>query len=528
MRKLIVITLLVSSFVYFTPLDNVAQAQEEQEPETFLNQTFSASVGEAGLTKDISLNVFEGELQVGIPAGRFSKPTILTLIKTSETTIPPIGLTLAGSIYQIDIPAEAFSAGKYYISLKSSGSNFYKQIYFFDKNTEAWRPLETNENFNKGLISSTVTFPFLRIAVFENPKKLVKGDASWYRYKNGLFAASPDFPIGTKLRVMNISNKKVVDVTVNDFGPDRAKHPTRAVDLDAVAFARLAPLSQGTMQVSVEKIFDTVSVPAPISKPVVSTGAMTIESKGALVLNSLDKKVLWSKAENTQMPLASLTKLVAIKTFLDTKPDLKKVVAYSVADEKKNNLYVLPSESARLKLLDKDQVTIKDLVYSSLIGSTNNTVETLVRVSGLTREKFIKKMNEKVVAWGAKKTHFIEPTGLSPQNITTPSDYAIIARQVFLDRLITEATTLPSYSVKTINTKRTHSFKNTNTLARDENSPILGSKTGYLVEAGYCLATKWPTSKDKNIIVVLFGAPNRNATVEDTKKLIAYAEQNIK
>jgi D-alanyl-D-alanine endopeptidase (penicillin-binding protein 7) len=526
MRKLSVIILVALSFLYVSPLVSITKADEIQG-EVLLNQTFTASVGELGLTRDLSLNVFEGELQVGIPAGRFSKPALVTITKISEPVTPPPGLAMTGSMYQVDIPADSFSPGKYYISLKSSNSSSYKQVYFFDKN-QGWRPLETNENFGKGLISTSATFPFLRIAVFENSKMLVKGDASWYRYKKGLFAASPDFPAGTKLRVINPANKKFVDITVNDFGPDRSKHPTRAIDLDAVAFEKLGSLGQGTMSVVIEKI-PTTPQASSITKvtPIPDSNSLSIQSKAALVLNSVDKKVLWSKGGETKVPLASLTKLVAIEVFLDTKPDMSKVVTYSVADEEKNALYVLPGESARLKLLDKDQILIKDLVFSSLIGSTNNTVETLVRVSGVSRDAFIKRMNKKVVSWGATETHFIEPTGLSPKNITTPKDYAIIARQVFLNDVIAEASVKPSYSLTTINTKRAHTFKNTNTLAREKDSPILGSKTGYLVEAGYCLATKWPTTKDKNIIVVLFGAPNRNASVEDTKKLVAFAEKNI-
>lgn len=528
MRRLIITILLVSSFSFFSPLVLTTQA-DEQTQNILQNQTFSASIGASGLMKDLSLNVFDGELDVGIPAGRFAEPTIVQLTKIPETTKPPAGLKMVGTMYQIDIPAASFHPGHYYISLKSSGSSAYKQVYFYDKN-QGWRPLPTNENFGKGVISTTSTFPFVRLAVFENEKILAKGEASWYRYKNGLFAASPDFPAGTKLRVINTANNKFVDITVNDFGPDRAVHPDRAIDLDAVAFARLGSLGQGTMQVAIEKIptgssSDTAVAP---TRALTSSSDITIDSKAALVLNSADNEILWSKGENTEIPLASLTKLVALKTFLDTKPDLKKVVTYSVADEQKNALYVLPGESARLKLLDKDQISIKDLVYSSLIGSTNNTVETLVRVSGISRNDFIARMNSNAAKWGATHTHFIEPTGLSPKNITTPADYAIIARQIFLDSFIAEVTVLPKYSLTTVNTKRVHSFNNTNTLAREKDSPLLGSKTGYLNEAGYCLATKWPTTKDKNIIVVLFGAPNRTASVEDTKKLVAFAEKNIK
>lgn len=500
---------------------------EEQGPETVINQTFTASIGEASLDKDLSFSAFNDEFQIGFPKGRFVKPTVITLSKIPETNTIPQGLTMIGQMYQIDIPADAFANGKYYISIKSSGSAAYKQVYFFDKN-QGWRPLETNENFGKGIISTGATFPFLRFAVFEDSKKLIKGNASWYKYKNGLFAASPDFPVGTKLRVINLDNKKFVDVTVNDYGPDRSVHPDRAIDLDAVAFKRLTPLGEGTMKVAIEKLnSEKLSrTPSP-SVPSVATNTSSIQAKAALVLNSADKEVLWSKGGNTQVSLASLTKLVATKVFLDAKPDMKKVVTYSAADEEKNSLYVNLSQSAHLRLQDKDQVTVKDLVYASLIGSTNNTVESLVRVSGMGREEFIKRMNQVVKNWGTKHTVFVEPSGLSAKNVTTPQEYAIIARQVFLDPVIADVSVIPEYTVTTTNTKKSHTFKNTNLLAREKNSPLLGSKTGYLEEAGYCLVTKWPTTKDKNIIIVLFGAPSRQASVDDTKKLVAMAEQLI-
>jgi D-alanyl-D-alanine endopeptidase (penicillin-binding protein 7) len=219
--------------------------------------------------------------------------------------------------------------------------------------------------------------------------------------------------------------------------------------------------------------------------------------------------------------------LAAVKVFLETKPDLKKVVKYSVKDEQYNFKYVSPAQSARLRLKDGDTVTVKDLVFSSLIGSTNNTVESLVRVSGLSRDVFIARMNKRVKEWGATQTHFVEPTGLSPKNVTTARDYVIIARVAFLDPIMATASVSPSYTVKTINTKISHSFKNTNLIARTKDSALLGSKTGYLEEAGYCLVTKWPTDKNKNIIIVLFGEPSRQASVDDTKALLAFANRII-
>ncbi len=484
---------------------------------------FEASIGQARLATNVSITAFN-VLEIGLPANQLSAPTILKVNQLNETVVPPNGLSMSGPMYQIDMPAANFRPGRYFISIKSSGSDAYKQIYFFDKNHPGgWRTLPTNENFGKGIISTYLTAPFARLAVFENPKMVVKGKASWYRHKNGLFAASPDFPMGTRLRVINLDNKKSVDITVNDYGPNRTVHPDRVVDLDAAAFARLAPLGAGTIRVAVEKIPEGAA-PAKTT----ATGEPNISSRAALILNSADNKVIWSDDADTVLPLASLTKLMAVKVFLDTKPDMKRVVAYSVKDEQMNAKYVNPAESARLRLADGDTVTVKDLVYSSLIGSTNNTVESLVRISGLKRAAFIARMNEQAKKLGATKTRFIEPTGLSPENVTTARDYAILAREMFMNPTIASVSVLPSYSLTTINTKKPHSFKNTNLLARESGADLLGSKTGYLTEAGYCLITKWTTPADKNVIIIVLGAGTRQESIDDTKALYEYAVPHIK
>lgn len=113
-----------------------------------------------------------------------------------------------------------------------------------------------------------------------------EGKASWYAYKKCLCAASPDFPKGTRVRVRSVSDPaKFVVVRINDWGPERDKHPERAIDLDAVAFKKLAPLGAGVISVTVEPLLPTdpdyrladqievvpTTTVAAIVKPVAST-----------------------------------------------------------------------------------------------------------------------------------------------------------------------------------------------------------------------------------------------------------------
>ncbi len=80
-----------------------------------------------------------------------------------------------------------------------------------------------------------------------------QGMASWYAYKKCLCAASPDVPKGTRMVVRRADDpSRFTVVTINDWGPERDKHPERVIDLDKVAFARIGNPRGGVMAVTVE------------------------------------------------------------------------------------------------------------------------------------------------------------------------------------------------------------------------------------------------------------------------------------
>ena len=81
--------------------------------------------------------------------------------------------------------------------------------------------------------------------------KRVTGFASWYKNRGGHFAASTEFKKGSILRVINPANGKFIDVTVNDYGPNKRKHPKRVIDLDKVAFGKIASLKSGLVKIVV-------------------------------------------------------------------------------------------------------------------------------------------------------------------------------------------------------------------------------------------------------------------------------------
>lgn len=94
---------------------------------------------------------------------------------------------------------------------------------------------------------------------------IITGVASFYGYEcegklmaNGrpfnprkFTAASYDIPLGTRVRVRNLSNDRVIEVVITDRGPNHRLH--RLIDLSEAGANRLGYKHQGLTLVSIEE-----------------------------------------------------------------------------------------------------------------------------------------------------------------------------------------------------------------------------------------------------------------------------------
>lgn len=504
-----------------------------------VNKEYQIKINKETIIKGYTAESFEKKIKLSLVPGTLKEATALHFIELHEGLPGNASSTLISEIYQYEfLNKQSYNNHKpFYIQLSYAKSDdFFKQVYFFDKTINGWRPLPTVDYPKENFVRSLIHLPFARIAVFSDHKKLTVGQASWYAHKPGNFAASPDFSKGTWLRVTNQANKRFIDVEVNDFGPDRKIHPERVVDLEKNAFMQIAELGDGVVKVAIQEIekknvvvkktaqvlgIKTDSASEKMEKKIDKNKTPEITSKSGIIINQKNGEIIWEKNSSQVLPLASLTKIVAISTFLESDIGLDTVVTYSVQDENYNYQYAEKSLISRLKVDEGDTMTVRDLIYSALVGSANNAVESLVRVSGLSRNNFISRMNQKAENWGAKSTKFFEPTGLDPRNVSSSLDYAIISRAVLKNSFIAKASILPKYVFATINTKIKHSIKNTDKIINSQVFNITGSKTGYLDEAGFCLMTSVEEDGNK-VIVVTLGSATRATSFSETSELIEY------
>jgi len=129
-----------------------------------------------------------------------------------------------------------------------------KAIFYWDNNRLDWVELPSWVDFYQNRVVAYTHLPFSRVTLFEKENQFI-GEASWYSWQGGNFAASRDFPFGTKLKVTNITRSssnfgKSVVVIVNDYGP--AAWTGRIIDLDKAAYRQIGYLSGGIMPVKVE------------------------------------------------------------------------------------------------------------------------------------------------------------------------------------------------------------------------------------------------------------------------------------
>ncbi len=238
-----------------------------------------------------------------------------------------------------------------------------------------------------------------------------------------------------------------------------------------------------------------------------------ITADSYVVIDIRSGKILLNNNSEQIMPIASLTKLMTAMVFLETNTPFDGEVTIEQKDH--NNV-----AGSQTYLWVGEKMTVKDLFYTSLIGSDNDATSALARSTGLSDEQFIDRMNQKARIMGLVDTNFEEETGLSANNKSTVIEYAKIAYQAFHNSKIIEALNETKYDFES--DLISHHIKNTNKLLADENLSLIGAKTGFINEAGFTYACM-SEHDGHQILVVVFNSDSGQDRFDDAKALIEWA-----
>lgn len=139
-------------------------------------------------------------------------------------------------------------------------------------------------------------------------------------------------------------------------------------------------------------------------------------------------------------------------------------------------------------------------IQLALVKSDNNSAKVLCDNFPGGRYACIRFMNERANYMGMLRTKFVEPTGLSPMNISTALDLLTLVFEASRYPAIVKASQTAILNIKV--GKKIESFSNTNpAIGRRYN--FLVSKTGSTNAAGSCIVMMVDTDAGRKVVILL-------------------------
>jgi D-alanyl-D-alanine endopeptidase (penicillin-binding protein 7) len=239
-----------------------------------------------------------------------------------------------------------------------------------------------------------------------------------------------------------------------------------------------------------------------------------LKSSSVLIVDQSDSTVLYSRRSDVAAPIASITKLMTALVVLDAKQPLDEPLAIT-QDEA-----ALPkSRGSRLSV--GTVLTRGDFMHLALMSSENRAAHALGANYPGGVPAIVTAMNAKAAALGMTTAHFVDPTGLSSDNVASPEDLSKLVLAAAQNPYIREYSTDPSYAVRV--RKHLVEFHNTDNLVKNPTWNIIVQKTGYIAEAGKCLVME-AVIEGRNVIIVLLDSAGRLTRVADAKRVKTWME----
>lgn len=249
-----------------------------------------------------------------------------------------------------------------------------------------------------------------------------------------------------------------------------------------------------------------------------SAQAAALRSSVAYVQDLETSTVLFSKNEDTVRPIASISKLMTALVVVDANQPMDEEM--EVTDDDVDRL-----RHASSRLPVGTRLNRADMLHVALMSSENRAAHALGRYYPGGMPSFVEAMNAKARELGMMDTHFVEPTGLSSENVSSPRDLVRLLRAASQRPLIHRYTTDTEYDVE-MRKGRTQTFRNTNALVRNADWDIKISKTGYINEAGECLVML-ARINGRDLAIVLLDAQGKYSRIGDAVRIRKFVQSEV-
>lgn len=251
------------------------------------------------------------------------------------------------------------------------------------------------------------------------------------------------------------------------------------------------------------------------------TDTLDILATSAILVDGDNGRVLYEKNGYEERAMASTTKIMTLLVVLKY-GNLEDVVA--VSD------YAASMPDVQLNIRKGENYYLKDLVYSLMLESHNDSAVAIAEHIGGSVEGFAELMNRMAYDFGAYHTHFVTPNGLdNEEHYSTAYDLALITRHALDNPQFIEITNTRSHSFSDVAGNRSFTVTNRNAFLNTYEGAI-GVKTGFTGNAGYCFVGAVEREGHRLIAVVLACGwpPHKTYKWKDMRTLFDYGFKNYK
>ena len=249
-----------------------------------------------------------------------------------------------------------------------------------------------------------------------------------------------------------------------------------------------------------------------------------INARTGILVDFHSNEILYENDPDAIIYPASMTKIMT------------SIVAFDLLKKKQislDDMYVVSENAWRLSqsgyssmfIMINDQVSVEDLLKGIIIASGNDACVALAEGIAGSEENFADMMNEKAGEIGMTSTNFTNSSGINdPDNISTVRDIALMSKYLITNYPVY----YELYKEKSFTWDRTGGEP----IKQGNRNPLLyknvgvdGVKTGYLAVEKYSLASSM-IKKDRRLIAVVSGFPNKQMRSNDSLKLLNWGFRN--
>ena len=288
----------------------------------------------------------------------------------------------------------------------------------------------------------------------------------------------------------------------------------------AGAIAGLSQILPKQAPIIIDKSTVETVTDVPVSK---SEAPFEVAAKGAVLIDASTGEVLFEQDSHTQLPPASVTKVMTMLLVMEAVQDGK----IHLEDRVTISEHAASMGGSQMYMEAGEMHTVAELMEGVAMASANDGCVALAEFVAGSEEIFVEKMNQRAAELGMRDTHFVNTNGLPvADHYSSAYDIALMSQKLYeFEETHQWFTTWQStITVGLPGKEKEFGLTNTNKLIKAYEG-CNGIKTGFTSEAGYCLSAS-ATRGDTHLIAVALGSETSKIRNAEIAKLLDYGFAN--